>query len=98
MHTNFVLLCVPKRGKLRSLKVLSLPCLKVDDLGLKRRRRVVARRSCGAAAEKFWERERMWANRFLCSSGAHSNWSTLFVDHFFTEVQNISSVRKEFGI
>ena len=57
MHTNFVLLCVPKRGKLRSLKVLSLLCLKVDDLGLKRRRRVVARRSCGAAAEKFRERE-----------------------------------------
>ena len=57
MHTNFVLLCVPKRGKLRSLKVLPLPCLKVDDLGLKRRRRVVARRSCGAAAEKFRERE-----------------------------------------
>ena len=31
--------------------------MKVDDLGLKRRRRVVARRSCGAAVEKFWERE-----------------------------------------
>ena len=29
----------------------------MDDLGLKRRRRVVARRSCGAAAEKIWERE-----------------------------------------
>ena len=52
----------------------------MDDLGLKRRRRVVARRSCGAAAEKFWEREECGQIVF-CAKVEHIRTTGLPVEH-----------------